>query len=63
MTTPRKRERTSDSGWLSVQLGLEVNEKLREMAAKTRLSFTAIIENGIEREWEEWKRTGWRDEK
>lgn len=54
--------RTSESGWLNVQLSDRVNAKMREMAAKTRLTFTAIVENGIEREYDAWKATGWRDE-
>lgn len=49
-------------GWLNVKLPLDVDAKLREMAEKTRLSFTAIVANGIDREWTEWKRTGWKTE-
>lgn len=49
-----KRYKPND-GWLSVRLPLDVDGKLREMAAKTRLSLTAIVCNGLEREYDHWK--------
>lgn len=56
-----KRYKPSD-GWLNVKLSHDVNSKLREMANKTRLTMTAIVENGIDREYAEWKAAGWKTE-
>lgn len=44
-----------NDGWINVKLPLDVNDKLREMAEKTRFSLTAIVCNGIEKEWSKWK--------
>jgi hypothetical protein len=45
-----------NDGWLSVKLPLVINAKLREIAGKTRLSLTAIVCNGIDKEWDEFKK-------
>lgn len=52
----KKHTYKPNDGWLNVKLPLDVNAKLREIAARTRLTLTAIVCNGIEREWEEFKR-------
>lgn len=52
MTKYRKND-----GWVTFKLPLEVDEKLREMAADTGLKMTTIASKGIEREWARWKET------
>lgn len=54
-----KRYKPND-GWLSVKLPHEVDVKLREINDKTRLTLTAVVCNGIEHEWREWKAAGWK---
>lgn len=57
MSKPRYKP---NDGWINVQLPINVDVKLREMAEKTRLSLTAIVSNGVESEWKQWKATGWK---
>lgn len=59
MATTPKRYKPND-GWLSVKLPTDVNAKLREIHERTRLSLTAVVCNGIEHEWREWQRAGWK---
>lgn len=59
MKTPRYRP---NSGWLNVQLSSSPDAKLREMAAKTRLTLTVIVENALEREHAAWKASSRRAE-
>jgi hypothetical protein len=55
MVKSTARRYKPNDGWLSVKLPLDVDAKLREMHKKTRLSLTAIVCNGIEREYTKWK--------
>ena len=49
-----------NSGWLSVQLPLETDAKLREIAEKTGLKLTTIVKMGIDHQYREWELAGFR---
>lgn len=45
-----------NDGWVTFKLPLDINQKLRDLSSKTRLSLTAIVCRGIEGEWEEFEK-------